>query len=118
MNLSAFIDGLSRTTRNLPSLLVEWHTVDQDLRSHYADALVELIVSYESTRATAKSVGDVGSLQAAWSAFVRTLVQHAADLRALMDINPFELLTPASVSRLSGTPDAVPNEEADLPVAA
>lgn len=118
MNLNAFIDGLSRTTRNLPTLLVEWDTVEHDLRVHYADALVELIVSYETTRATAKSFAEIWSLQAAWSAFVRTVVQHAADVRALMDINPLELLAPAFVSGVSGAPDAVPNDEADLPVAA
>jgi hypothetical protein len=99
-------------------LFHEWRDVDAELRSHYADALTELMVNFEFTRAAARSPDEQQRLQYAWALFKQAIVQHARDIESLMDIRPLELLAPLSISGPSGSNDAISAEDNDLPLAA
>jgi hypothetical protein len=43
MNHDAYIDALKRSAARLPAVLAGWDQLDEDLRMHYADTMVELL---------------------------------------------------------------------------
>lgn len=118
MNLSSYIDGLTRSAQSLPALLLDWPTVDAELRAHYSEALIELLSMYESARRIARNTADQNQLHRAWRDFRAAVVRHATDIEALMSVNPFELLAPSSVSGAPLGADAVAVDGPQLPLAA
>lgn len=107
MNLAAYIDGLTRSARNLPGVLHEWAAFDADLQSHYAEALIEQLAMVGAARSAAVTSEERLRLQQTWAQFVAVVVRHAAELEASMGLNVFELLTPASVSGSAAGVEAV-----------
>jgi hypothetical protein len=98
MNLAAYIDGLTRSAKNLPGVLHGWADFDADLQSHYADALTEQLVMAGTARSSALMSDDRFRLQQTWAQLLAVVVRHAAEIEALMGLNVFELLTPSTVS--------------------
>ncbi len=118
MNHAAYIDALERSAKNLPGLLHDWATVDDELRLHYSEALLELLVTYDTARAVARPA-EQQRLATAWAAFVKAVVRNASEISACMKFDPLEILQPASVSHPNPTPDAFEVAEPDdLSVAA
>jgi hypothetical protein len=119
MNIASHIDALERSVRNLPTVLFEWPEIDADLRAHYGDALVELLATHDQARRLARQGAEQMKLAQAWSSFVCVVCNNARTITKLMDVNPFELLAPSSVSaEAPATADALGEDEAQLGQAA
>jgi hypothetical protein len=119
MNLAAYIEGLWRSAHNLPATLRDWAELDDELRGHYAEALIEQMAKQPMARQFATRSLDQTLLAAAWGEFVQVIVRHANDITALMALHPLELLAPHSVSASSRPgADAVADDESSFGVAA
>lgn len=119
MNLAAYIEGLWRSAQNLPATLRDWAGLDDVLRGHYAEALIEQMAKQPMARQHATRGGEQMLLAAAWGEFMQVVVRHSNDIVALMELNPLELLAPHSVSASSPPgADAVADDESSFGVAA
>ena len=118
MNLSSYIGAVERSGRNLPGVLVDWAKLEEDLRLHYSEALIELLVGHSEAIRTARAGAERQRLANAWAAFVRIVVQHARDISALMELNRSTCLRSYSFAAAPNVPDAVAEELDQLPVAA
>lgn len=98
MNFTAYIDGLARSARNLPHVLHTWDSFDAELQSHYAQALMEQLVMVGAARRAAATSDDRVSLQQSWAQLLGVVVRHCAEIETQMGLNPFELLTPPSIT--------------------
>jgi hypothetical protein len=119
MNLAAYIDALERSAQNLPSVLFEWAEIDDDLRAHYAESLVELLATHAEARRFAQAPGEQLRLSQAWGSFVYAVFTNARTIATLMELAPLDLLTPPSVSAAVPTAaDALVEDDDCLPLAA
>lgn len=96
MNLSAYIEALERSAKNLPGVLLDWDSLDEELRAHYSEAMVELLARHQQADREASSAERV-QLGRAWSVFMTGVVQHVWAIANFMGFNPLELVAPSSV---------------------
>lgn len=92
MNLPAYIDGLNRSVRNLPAIVSGWNEIDEELQSHYGNALLEQLLSISLARASAEQSNDRATLEKAWAHFRGAIVREAERLELVLGVNPIELL--------------------------
>jgi len=108
MNLPAYIDAIQRTGQNLPGILADWAELEDDLRSHYSDSLIELISTHAEARGAFPGSAEQQNLAKAWDRFVSVVVGHAFSIFSLMGVNVLELLTPAFVTHAPYPAASVP----------
>lgn len=98
MNLNAYIDALDRSARNLPGVLLDWESLDGELRAHYAEAMIELLSRHQQAARAVSSPAERDQLGHAWVSFMNGVVQHLWAITDFMGFNPLELLAPATVA--------------------
>jgi hypothetical protein len=98
MNIPAYVESIERTGRNLPGVLADWENLDEDLRSHYGDSLIEVIMTHAEAEGVGEHSMQAERLRRAWDSFVPVMVAHASAIASLMGVSVFELLAPSNVT--------------------
>ncbi len=106
MNLPAYIDALERSAKNLPGVLLDWSSLDDELRAHYSEAMIELLSKHQqATREVESSIVSL-ELGRAWATFMTGVVEHVWAIVEFMGFNPLELVAPPSVAVDAFQPEA------------
>lgn len=106
MNVTAYIDALERSAKNLPGVLLEWSSFDEDLRVHYSDAMIELLSQHAQAQREVESATQRAHLTRAWADFMGGVVEHVWAIVDFMGFNPLELVAPPSIALDTFEPDA------------
>jgi len=91
LSLDRYIEGVERTAANLPALLKNWETIDEDLGAEYAEQLSWLLRARPEATAMATTSGRFVEIAQRLAAAVATMWELRAELEAKMGITARQL---------------------------
>jgi hypothetical protein len=92
LSLDQFIDGFERTARDLPALLAEWESIEEDLRQEYVDQLSWMLRTRPEVIAMATPEGRLVEVAQRMGAATVVMWALRADIDAKMGITAKQLV--------------------------
>lgn len=93
MTIDQYLGGFERTARELPALLSDWETLDNELRGEYAEQLLWMLSKREDVQVRASRERRFFDVGQRINAATKALFDHRQELSEFMGI-PLDRIVP------------------------
>jgi len=87
LTIDQFLSSVERSVRELPTVVREWHSIDDDLQQEYADQLSWLLGSYAEVMAMAATQGRLSEVEQRLATANAALLDYRDALNDLMGVS-------------------------------